>query len=107
MIGDFHKLDKAGYGKVLNAPLLADDLWQNPLTTPAEPTETINPQAPFRWSGGTLLAPLALMTATMLLRRKQARPTTCHRLQVLALVPSAIESWFNIQGWSRRFQIYR
>jgi hypothetical protein len=71
--GDFYKLDMAGYGKVLNAPLLADDLWQNPLTTPAEPTETTDPRAPFRWAGGTLLALLALTTGAMVLRRKQAR----------------------------------
>lgn len=70
--GDVDTLDMAGYGKLLNAPLLAADLWQNPLTTPAEPTETTDPRAPFRWAGGTLLAVLALATGAMLLRRKQA-----------------------------------
>lgn len=68
--GDVVELDMAGYGKPLNAPLLAADLWRNPLGAPVEPDGTTDPRLPFRWGGGALLA---LLAGALLLRWRRAQ----------------------------------
>lgn len=64
-------IDMTGYGKVLNAPLLAADLWRYPLATPAEPAGTTDPRTPALWAGGALLAVLALIVGGRRLRRRR------------------------------------
>jgi hypothetical protein len=66
--GDVEELDLSGYGEPMNAPLLAADLWRNPLGEPAEPDGTTDPRRPFRWGGGALLA---LLAGASLLRRRR------------------------------------
>jgi hypothetical protein len=68
--GDVEELDLAGHGEPMNAPLLAADLWQNPLGAPVEPDGTTDPRRPFLWGGGALLA---LLAGTLLLRRRRAQ----------------------------------
>ncbi len=68
--GDVVRHDMAGEGELYNAPLLAADLWQNPLATPVEPAGTTDPRRPFRWGGGALLA---LVVGMSVLRRRRAR----------------------------------
>jgi hypothetical protein len=67
--GDVVELDMAGYGEPLNAPLLAADLWRNPLAAPVEPAATTDPRLPLRWGGGALLA---LLAGALFLRRRRA-----------------------------------
>ena len=67
--GDVEELDLAGYGEPMNAPLLATDLWRNPLGEPAEPDGTTDPRRPYRWGGGALLA---LLAGASLVRRRRA-----------------------------------
>lgn len=71
--GDVDELDMAGYGRPLNAPLLAADLWRNPLGAPVEPDGTTDPRLPFRWVGGAVLA---LLAGALLLRRRRAHGWT-------------------------------
>jgi hypothetical protein len=66
--GDVARIDMTGQGEILNTPLLAADLWRNPLGTPAEPEGTTDPRAPYRWAGGVLLA---LLAGTLVLRRRR------------------------------------
>lgn len=68
--GDVEELDLAGYGEPMNVPLLATDLWRNPLGEPAEPDGTTDPRRPFRWGGGALLA---LLAGSLLVRRRRTR----------------------------------
>jgi hypothetical protein len=60
-------LDLAGQGEPLNAPLVAADLWRNPLVAPVEPDGTSDPRQPFRWGGGALAA----LAGALVLRRKR------------------------------------
>jgi hypothetical protein len=71
--GDVEELDLAGYGEPMNAPLLATDLWRNPLAAPAEPDGTTDPRRPLRWGGVALLA---LLAGASLLRRRRRHAQT-------------------------------
>jgi MYXO-CTERM domain-containing protein len=68
--GDVERVDLTGQGEILNAPLLAADLWRSPLATPAEPEGTTDPRAPYRWAGGVLMAVLA---GAWVLRRRRTQ----------------------------------
>lgn len=68
--GEVVEQSMAGYGEQLNAPLLADGLWQNPLAAAVAPDGTTDPRWPLRWCGGALLASLA---GVLVLRRRRAR----------------------------------
>jgi WD40-like Beta Propeller Repeat len=65
--GDAVELDLAGQGEPLNPPLLAADLWRNPLGAPVEPDGTSDPRKPFRWGGGAVAA----LAGALVLRRKR------------------------------------
>ena len=71
--GDVVEVDMAGSGEPMNAPLLAADLWQNPLVPAVEPDGTTDPRRPYRWGGGVLLALLALLGGGLVLRRRRSR----------------------------------
>lgn len=62
-------LDLAGQGDPLNEPLLAADLWRNPLVAPVEPDGTTDPRRPLRWSGGALV----VFGGALVLRRRRRR----------------------------------
>lgn len=68
--GEYEILDLAGQGEPFNPPLLAADLWRNPLAEPAEPEGTSDPRAPYRWGGGALLL---LAVGGLVLRRRRTR----------------------------------
>jgi hypothetical protein len=53
--GEAQRVDIAGHGRQLNAPLLAGALWQQPLRAPAEPSGTTDPRGPWRWAALALL----------------------------------------------------
>jgi hypothetical protein len=53
--GEAQRVDMAGHGRQLNAPLLAGALWQQPLRAPAEPSGTTDPRGPWRWAALALL----------------------------------------------------
>jgi hypothetical protein len=67
--GDVLGLDMAGHGKPLNAPLLAGDLWRNPLMAPVALDGTTDPRPPYLWGGGALLA---LLAGALVLWRRRA-----------------------------------
>jgi hypothetical protein len=53
--GEAERVDMAGHGRQINAPLLAGALWQQPLRAPAEPSGTTDPRGPWRWAALALL----------------------------------------------------
>ncbi len=53
--GEAQRIDLEGSGRQINAPLLANALWQQPLRTPVEPSGTTDPRAPRRWAALALL----------------------------------------------------
>lgn len=57
--------DLAGSGEPLNPPLLAADLWRNPLVAAVRPSGTTDPRRPWWWGGG---AALVLLSAGVVLR---------------------------------------
>lgn len=65
--GQAVELDLAGQGDPLNEPLLAADLWRNPLVAPVAPEGTSDPRRPYRWGGGALAA----LAGALVLRRKR------------------------------------
>jgi hypothetical protein len=69
--GEAQRIDLAGAGRPLNAPVLANALWQEPLRTPVEPSGTTDPRAPWRW------AALALMltgAGALVVRHRRSQP---------------------------------
>ncbi|WP_460808868.1 hypothetical protein [Nocardioides salsibiostraticola] len=60
----------AGSGEQVSTPVLAADLWQNPLVAAVAPDEVSDPRQPWRWFTGALLAALA---AALLWRRQGRR----------------------------------
>ena len=69
--GDVEEVDLAGYGEQINAPYLADALWQQPLGRPAEPESTTDPRRPWRWAGAAaLVAALGAVLVRRLPRRR-------------------------------------
>lgn len=66
--GDVAGIDMTGQGEIINAPLLAADLWRSQLDRPAEPEGTTDPRAPYRWAGSVLLA---LLAGALVLRRRR------------------------------------
>lgn len=54
--GAVQRLDLDGYGDQLNGPILAGDLWANPLADARPPEHTSDPRAPWRWAGAGVLA---------------------------------------------------
>jgi hypothetical protein len=57
--GEAQRIDLAGAGRQLNAPVLANALWQEPLRTPVEPSGTTDPRRPWRWSALALMLGVA------------------------------------------------
>lgn len=67
--GQVERIDLAGYGEQLNAPYLADALWQQPLLIPVEPEGTTDPRRPWQWVSGVLLATFAVVLLVFWRRR--------------------------------------
>lgn len=56
--GEVEEIDLAGHGDQVNAPYLAEGLWQQPLAAPEEPEGLTDPRRPWRWSGGAAVLAL-------------------------------------------------
>ncbi len=69
--GDVEGIDMAGYGDQVNAPHLAEALWQQPLVTPVQPEATTGPAASLAGGGAAVLvvAAGALMGRRRFVRR--------------------------------------
>lgn len=67
--GESVRIAMAGYGEILNSPLLAADLWRNPLAEPVAPHGISDPRRPWRRGGAGVLAFLAVVAAIGWLRR--------------------------------------
>lgn len=67
MTGEAQRIDLEGSGRQINAPLLANALWQQPLRTPVELSGTTDPRAPRRWA---VLALLLAGAGAFVVRRR-------------------------------------
>jgi hypothetical protein len=73
--GSYETIDMAGDGRQMNPPVLATDLWAEPLNRPVEPTGTTDPRRLWRWGGLVAFAVLLSVGASLLRRAdKAARP---------------------------------
>ncbi|TIC88611.1 hypothetical protein E8D34_02715 [Nocardioides sp. GY 10113] len=71
--GTVEKVWMAGQGDVINAPLLAADLWQHDLVPPPAREGTSDPRRPYRLAGGAALALAALGALGAVARRAWRR----------------------------------
>lgn len=74
--GSHEVIDMSGSGDQTNTPLLATDLWAEPLRKPADPIGTSDPRRPWRWAG--LLLFIALLGGGATLLRRADRTVRSH-----------------------------
>ena len=70
--GSYETIHMAGDGAQMNTPVLATDLWAEPLNRPAEPTGTTDPRRLWRWVGLITFALLLSVGASLLRRTDKA-----------------------------------
>ena len=63
-----------GSGEQVSTPVLAADLWQNPLAAAVAPDEVSDPRQPWRWFTGALLAALAAVVLVLWRHRGRRAP---------------------------------
>lgn len=76
--GEVTELDLAGHGEPLNAPLLAADLWLQPMADPPEPDGTTDPRRPLRYIAGAGLF-ASVVGGLLLVRRRRSQHTVAAR----------------------------